>query len=129
MQQSTAPSASAPASTLSEDARAGLEEVSEALGIDLGAEGVADEVDTLGGLIVTLVGRVPPRGELIAGPEKLEFEILDADPRRLKKLRIHRRPTAEAAAAALTNPEVPPAAGPVPFQSRHESRPGSAAAE
>jgi CBS domain containing-hemolysin-like protein len=113
------------------DARAGLEEVSEALGIDLGAEGVADEVDTLGGLIVTLVGRVPPRGELIAGPEKLEFEVLDADPRRLKKLRIHRRPTAEAAAAAvaLANPEATPAACPVPFQNHQDSRPGSAAAE
>ena len=69
-----------------------------------------------------------PRGELIAGPEKLEFEVLDADPRRLKKLRIHRRPTAEAA-AELANPEALPAPGPAPIQEHPESRPGSAAAE
>jgi CBS domain containing-hemolysin-like protein len=72
------------------DARAGLEEVSEALGIALSDEDIADDVDTLGGLIVTLAGRVPSRGELIDGPAGLEFEVLDADPRRVKRLRIHR---------------------------------------
>ena len=51
---------------------------------------MADDIDTLGGLIVTLAGRVPSRGELIAGPDGLEFEVLDADPRRVKRLRIHR---------------------------------------
>ena len=40
---------------------------------------------------MTLAGRVPSRGELIAGPENLEFEILDADPRRVKRLRVHKR--------------------------------------
>jgi CBS domain containing-hemolysin-like protein len=73
------------------DARADLEEVSEALEIDLTIGDMADDVDTLGGLIVTLAGRVPARSELIAGPEGLEFEVLDADPRRLKRIRIHRR--------------------------------------
>lgn len=73
------------------DARATLEELNEATGIDLSAAEVAEEVDTLGGLIVTLAGRVPARGELIEGPEGLEFEVLDADPRRVKRLRIHRR--------------------------------------
>jgi Mg2+/Co2+ transporter CorC len=73
------------------DARASLEEVSEALAMDLAAEDTAEEVDTLGGLVVTLAGRVPSRGELIAGPNQLEFEVLDADPRRIKRLRIHRR--------------------------------------
>src|ERR671939_1008964 len=73
------------------DARASLEEASEALGVDLAIGDMAEEVDTLGGLIVTLAGRVPSRGELIAGPEHLEFEVLDADPRRVKRLRIHRR--------------------------------------
>ncbi len=43
---------------------------------------MAEEIDTLGGMIVTLAGRVPSRGELIAGPGNLEFEVLDADPRR-----------------------------------------------
>ena len=47
------------------------------------------DIDTLGGLIFSLVGRVPARGELIRHPSGLEFEILDADPRRVKKLRVH----------------------------------------
>lgn len=72
------------------DARATLEELKEATGIDLSQAEVAEDVDTLGGLIVTLAGHVPARGELIQGPEGLEFEILDADPRRIKRLRIHR---------------------------------------
>jgi hypothetical protein len=40
-------------------------------------------------LIVTLAGRVPLRGELIAGPGGIEFEVMEADPRRLKRVRIH----------------------------------------
>ena len=74
------------------DARAPLQEVGAALGADLAAGDDAEDVDTLGGLIVTRAGRVPVRGELIAGPGDLEFEVLDADPRRLKRVRVHRRP-------------------------------------
>jgi CBS domain containing-hemolysin-like protein len=73
------------------DARASLEEVEEALGVQLADDDIVEEIDTFGGLIVTLVGRVPSRGELIGGPENLEFEVLDADPRRIKRVRIHRR--------------------------------------
>jgi CBS domain containing-hemolysin-like protein len=73
------------------DARASLEEVSEELGYDLTEVVEADEVDTVGGLVVTLVGRVPSRGEIIVGPDSLEFEVLEADPRRLKRVRIARR--------------------------------------
>ncbi|WP_066473041.1 hemolysin family protein [Bosea sp. WAO] len=87
------------------DARATLEDLNEATGIDLSQAEVAEEVDTLGGLIVTLAGRVPARGELIKGPEGLEFEVLDADPRRVKRLRIHRR--VEVAAGEATAPEAP----------------------
>lgn len=72
------------------DARATLEDLRDATGIDLSETEVAEDVDTLGGLIVTLAGHVPARGELIDGPEGLAFEILDADPRRIKRLRIHR---------------------------------------
>lgn len=74
------------------DARTPLAEVSEATGVDLAAAvgEMAEEIDTLGGMIVTLAGRVPSRGELIAGPGNLEFEVLDADPRRLKRLRFHK---------------------------------------
>jgi CBS domain containing-hemolysin-like protein len=95
------------------DARASLEEVSEAIGEDLGIAVAHDEVDTLGGLIVTSVGRVPSRGELIAGPGGMEFEVLDADPRRLKRVRIRlkstegevvTRPDRDAAASAAPGP-------------------------
>ena len=87
-----------PAGGLVADARADLEDVDEALrlhagrGLDLVAlKEAAEDVDTLGGLIATLAGRVPVRGELISGPDRLEFEILDADPRRIKRVRVGRR--------------------------------------
>jgi CBS domain containing-hemolysin-like protein len=48
-----------------------------------------EDIETLGGLVFSLVGRVPARGELVRHPSGLEFEILDADPRRVKKLRVH----------------------------------------
>nr|WP_244645299.1 hemolysin family protein [Salinarimonas ramus] len=73
------------------DARADLEEASQVIGYDFTEGEVAEDVDTLGGLVVALAGRVPARSELIAGPESFEFEILDADPRRLKRVRVHRR--------------------------------------
>lgn len=65
-----------------------LEDLHEALGIDL-AEGIDDdEVDTLGGLIFVLLGRVPARGEVIALPAGHEIEVIEADPRRVKRLRL-----------------------------------------
>jgi len=47
-----------------------------------------EDIDTLGGLVFALAGRVPTRGELISHPMGVEFEILDADPRRIKRLKI-----------------------------------------
>ncbi|HXY90314.1 MAG TPA: hemolysin family protein [Xanthobacteraceae bacterium] len=73
------------------DARAGLDEAREAIGPDFEIGGVTEEVDTLGGYLVTLAGRVPVRGEILRGPQHFEIEILDADPRRVKRLRIYRR--------------------------------------
>ncbi|MEE1655840.1 hemolysin family protein [Microvirga sp. CF3062] len=73
------------------DARASLDEVKETLGVDLTEEEGAEDIDTIGGFIVTLAGRVPSRSEVIVGPAGLEFEVLDADPRRVKRLRILRR--------------------------------------
>ncbi|SFG25824.1 hemolysin family protein [Methylobacterium gossipiicola] len=94
------------------DARAGLAEVSEASGVDLVAAvgEMAEEIDTIGGLIVTLAGRVPSRGELIAGPGDLAFEVLDADPRRVKRLRLQRGDARIGAVVPLALP--PPAANP-----------------
>ena len=95
------------------DARAPLAEVAEATGVDLAAAvgEMAEEIDTIGGMIVTLAGRVPSRGELILGPGDLEFEVLDADPRRLKRLRFQKGPARIATVVPLALP--PPASQPV----------------
>jgi CBS domain containing-hemolysin-like protein len=74
------------------DARASLDEAAEKIGPAFAAGEELEDVDTLGGLLVTLAGRVPVRGEIIAGPGDFEIEVLDADPRRVKRLRISRRP-------------------------------------
>ncbi len=47
-----------------------------------------EEIETLGGLVFMLSGRVPARGEVIVHPEGPEFEVMDADPRRIKRLRV-----------------------------------------
>ncbi len=47
-----------------------------------------EEIDTLGGLVFMLAGRVPARGEVIKHPEGMDFEVVDADPRRIKRLRV-----------------------------------------
>jgi CBS domain containing-hemolysin-like protein len=86
------------------DARASLDEVKEALGHDLTGEEGAEDIDTIGGFIVTLAGRVPSRSEVIEGPSGLEFEVLDADPRRVKRLRIHRRTLASDSEAGESQP-------------------------
>ncbi|MBY0258119.1 hemolysin family protein [Methylobacterium sp.] len=94
------------------DARAGLAEVSAASGVDLVAAvgEMAEEIDTIGGLIVTLAGRVPSRGELISGPGNLEFEVLDADPRRVKRLRLQRGDARITAVVPLALPPPTPSA-------------------
>jgi len=72
------------------DARARLEDVAAIVGNDFDPGDVAQEVDTLGGYLVTRAGRLPLRGELVPGPGLFEFEVLDADPRRIKRVRITR---------------------------------------
>jgi hemolysin (HlyC) family protein len=72
------------------DARAALEDVTAIVGSEFDVGEVAQEVDTLAGYVATRIGRVPVRGELVPGPGPYELEILDADPRRVKKLRIYR---------------------------------------
>ena len=52
-----------------------------------------EDIDTLGGLVFSIAGRIPARGELVRHPSGVEFEVLEADPRRIKKLRIHVPPT------------------------------------
>lgn len=94
--------------TIDVDARAPVEVLEEKFGHTLSDE-EREDIDTLGGLVVSLAGRVPIRGELIAHPSGIEFEVLEADPRRIRRLRF-RAPEAatateapEASASPITN--------------------------
>ncbi len=73
------------------DARVELEEIAEAIGPDFDVRDQIDEVDTLGGLIFSALGRIPVRGEVVQALPGFEFLILDADPRRIKRIRITRK--------------------------------------
>ena len=79
-----------PDNTLEADARAPIEQLEEILGQALLEPDREEDVDTLGGLVVALVGRVPGVGERAQHPSGTEFEVLDADARRIKRLRIRR---------------------------------------
>jgi len=76
------------------DARTPISDLEKYLALELASE-EQEEVDTLGGLVFAIAGRIPARGELVRHPSGIEFEVLDADPRRIKKLRIHLPPAAE----------------------------------
>ena len=73
------------------DARVELEEIAAAIGPDFDVSGQVNEVDTLGGLIFAELGRIPARGEVVQAVPGFEFHVLDADPRRIKKVRISRK--------------------------------------
>jgi CBS domain containing-hemolysin-like protein len=73
------------------DARASLDDVRSVIGEEFVTGEAGEEVETLGGFLVTHVGRLPVRGEVISGPGNFEIEVLDADPRRVKRLRIATR--------------------------------------
>lgn len=90
--------------------RASLEEAVAVIGAEFDVGDAAEEVDTIGGYIVTLIDRVPVRGELVPGPGPFEIEILDADPRRVKRVRIyHRKPSLRGAERApARRPPAPP---------------------
>jgi CBS domain containing-hemolysin-like protein len=72
------------------DARAPLEDVVATVGPEFDIGDIGDEVDTLGGYVMTRAGRLPTRGQVVPGPGNFEIEVLDSDPRRLKKVRITR---------------------------------------
>ena len=71
-------------------ARTPVKELEDRLGVKLLSQEQEEEIDTLGGLVFALVGHVPARGELVAHPSGVEFEVLDADARRVKRLKVHR---------------------------------------
>jgi CBS domain containing-hemolysin-like protein len=72
------------------DSRASHDDVTGAVGIEFNVGDAAEEVDTIGGYLMAVAGRLPLRGELVRGPQGFEIEVLDMDPRRIKKIRIHR---------------------------------------
>ncbi len=88
-------------------ARTPIEELEKHLGVKLVPEDEETEVDTIGGLIFSMLVRVPARGELIRHPTGVEFEVLDADPRRVKKLKVH--PPRPLTTSTKTLPEAPKA--------------------
>lgn len=88
-----------PGGVFEADARAPLEDLESALGQDLAPPDLDEEIDTVAGLVTALAGRVPQRGEVIAHPDGFDFEIIDADPRRVKRVRV-RPATASPPAAA-----------------------------
>ena len=77
-------------------ARIPIDELEELLEVSLVTPEEAEEIDTLGGLMFSILGRVPGRGEIVRHASGFEFDVLDADPRRVKKIKIHRpKPAAE----------------------------------
>src|SRR5476651_1190702 len=88
-----------PDSSFIADARASLDDVRSVIGEDFVTGEAGEEVETLGGYLVTHVGRLPVRGEVISGPGNFEIEVLDADPRRVKRLRVTARKERPAARA------------------------------
>ena len=89
-----------PDGTLVADARTPIEALEERQGIRLRPAGEQEEVDTLGGLVSTLAGRVPKRGEVIVHPSGIEFEVIEGDPRRIKRLRVRSLPAPTGAPGA-----------------------------
>jgi CBS domain containing-hemolysin-like protein len=91
------------------DAKAEIDDVAEAIGEGFAAGEHAEDVDTIGGMIFNTLGRVPVRGEVVRAIPGFEFHVLDADPRRVKRVRIvedkgperRRRPVREGQAEAV----------------------------
>ncbi|WP_146586330.1 hemolysin family protein [Puniceibacterium confluentis] len=82
-----------------------LEEFEAEIGMQLTDHDDIDgeEIDTLGGLVFVLSGHVPARGEMVPHPDGVEFEVVDADPRRIKRLRVRMPGSPGTAAAAAAN--------------------------
>jgi len=86
--------------TLDVNARLPVEEFEQRMGPVLSEDERDADIDTVGGLVFTLAGRVPAKGEVISHPSGIEFRVLDADPRRIRRLRVRRATQPMEAAAA-----------------------------
>jgi CBS domain containing-hemolysin-like protein len=82
-----------PDGSLIADGRTTIEEFEERVGAVLSEDEREEDIDTLGGLVAALAGRVPTRGELLVHPPSgISFEVIEADPRRVKRLRVRNLP-------------------------------------
>jgi CBS domain containing-hemolysin-like protein len=81
-----------PDGSLIADARTTIEEFERRVGPVLSEEEREQDIDTLGGLVFTLTGHVPTRGESVTHPSGIVFEVIEADPRRVRRLRIRNLP-------------------------------------
>ncbi|WP_159349286.1 hemolysin family protein [Roseomonas harenae] len=88
-----------PDGSLDLDARLKIEDFEARMGDILTTEEQHQDIDTVGGLVFTLAGRVPARGELVSHPSGLEFRVLESDPRRIRRLRVRRPATAQSSDA------------------------------
>ena len=86
-----------PDGSLELDARLPVEDFETRMGLVLTEEERAADIDTVGGLVFTLAGRVPVRGELVSHPSGLEFLVVDADARKIRRLRVRRPGSRQAA--------------------------------
>lgn len=94
------------------DAKAEIEDVAETIGEAFTAGEHEDYVDTIGGMIFNALGRVPARGEVVQAIPGFEFHVLDADPRRVKRVRIVQGRTADRRRARVVAREEPAASKP-----------------
>lgn len=88
-----------PDGALDVDARLAVEDFEARLGPVLSEDERDADIDTVGGLVFTLAGHVPAKGEVVSHPSGIEFRVLDADARRIRRVRV-RRPAAEEVQAA-----------------------------
>jgi CBS domain containing-hemolysin-like protein len=82
------------------DARTSVEDARAAIGPDFKVGENAEDIETIGGLIFAATGRIPVKGEIAQAVDGFDFEVLDADPRRIKRVRIRDRSVAQSAAKA-----------------------------
>jgi CBS domain containing-hemolysin-like protein len=80
------------------DARTAVEDAREVIGPEFQAGENAEHIETIGGLVFSATGRIPPKGEIVQAIAGFDFEVLDADPRKIKRLRIRDRAKAPAPA-------------------------------
>src|SRR3954453_24172784 len=103
------------------DARTPIETLEERFGLRLLDADAEEDIDTLGGLVFMLAGRVPSRGETISHPDGISFEVLDADPRRGKRRRGARRRGVRRLPRPAPRPAAEPAVAPPPAEAMAKS--------